>query len=601
MTTLTMKKIGRNDPCACGSGKKYKQCCMDADLVSSTAIQAQQRNMDALMVEGKALHQQGQLAQAQANYEAVLQQHPTHPDALHYLGVLAYQAKNYPVAEELMRASINQDDGNPFYYSNLGSLYRDQKKLSKAIECQQRALALKPDYAEAYLNLAAAQIDQRQVEQGIASCLKALELRPQYVEALDNLGTALRLQLKFAEAALVHQKAIAINPNYVGSYVNLAAAQLYLKRFDDVSQNCLLALKLNPNNASAYYYLGAACMEQGQVQASQQFLQHSLALDNNPNTHFTLAILLLGTGQFVAGWLEHEYRFVHKVDPVLKRYYPFPEWQGESLAEKTILVWFEQGIGDQIAYASMVDDMLTRSKNCVLACTKKLVPLYKQSFPTARVMEFDDPTLLEPQTADVQMAAGSLGRWLRPDYASFDRTKPILSADWQRVSYWKQRLATMGDSIKVGICWRSGNITGDRALYCTELAEWGAILSVPGVTFINLQYDDCHAELDAAYQQFGVRIHAFPEVDLYDDLLEAAALTSALDLVISAPTAAAILAGALDVPTWMMLTGFDWQRRNANGNIFYRSMQTFNKSWDENWAGMIETIAAQLNSVRKSL
>ena len=168
-----MKKHGRNDPCPCGSGKKYKQCCMEADLAVDAQSASQVQLVNSLVDQGKTLHQQGQLAQAHANYEAALQLKANHPDALHYLGVIAYQAKQYGVAEELMRASIIQDAGNAFYYSNLGSVYRDQGKLSKAVESQLRAIEIKPDYAEAYLNLAAAQIDQRKLDEGITSSLKA--------------------------------------------------------------------------------------------------------------------------------------------------------------------------------------------------------------------------------------------------------------------------------------------------------------------------------------------------------------------------------------------------------------------------------------------
>ena len=323
-------------------------------------------------------------------------------------------------------------------------------------------------------------------------------------------------------------------------------------------------------------------MEQGDVIPAEQFIRHALSIDpSNANTHYTLAILLLGTGRFDEGWLEHEHRFTKGLAPVFKRNYP-------------VLIWSEQGIGDQIAYAHMFNDVLARAKHCVFACSKKLIPLFKQSFPNAQIMDLDDPALFDPNLVDVQSAAGSVGRWLRPDYASFDRPTAILCADPNRVSYWRQRLAAWNSKLKVGICWRSGDLTGDRSLYCSQLLDWGAVLSVPNVEFINLQYDDCSVELEETYQQTGVRVQVFPEVDLFDDLLETAALTRALDLVISAPTAASIIAGAVDVPVWRMSSGFNWQRRNADGNIFFRSMRTFSKSWDQGWDGVMEEIAKRL-------
>ena len=88
-------------------------------------------------------------------------------------------------------------------------------------------------------------------------------------------------------------------------------------------------------------------------------------------------------------------------------------------------------------------------------------------------------------------------------------------------------MAESGPGLRVGICWRSTNVQRDRALYCTRLTQWGEVFKVPGVRFINLQYDECEAELKEAEQAFGVNIERHAEVDMYDDLDETAALMRA--------------------------------------------------------------------------
>jgi hypothetical protein len=165
------------------------------------------------------------------------------------------------------------------------------------------------------------------------------------------------------------------------------------------------------------------------------------------------------------------------------------------------------------------------------------------------------------------------------------------------VAYWKSRLAELGPGLCVGISWRSGNMKGNRPLYCTSIEQWQPIFSIPGIHFVNLQYDECADELNYAREHFFVDIHAFSEVDLYNDLDEAAALTSALDLVISAPTTAAILSAALGVMTWEIMRGLEWQYFGTDKNCFYSNLQVFHKKIGDEWDATINDVAVQLKQV----
>jgi len=117
---------------------------------------------------------------------------------------------------------------------------------------------------------------------------------------------------------------------------------------------------------------------------------------------------------------------------------------------------------------------------------------------------------------------------------------------------------------------------------------------VPGVRFVNLQYDDCAAELSQIQTLFGITVLAFPEVDLFDDLDETAALTAALDLVIAIPTTSAILAAALGTPSWMLLSGYTWQSFGTEENRWYSTARSFQREWDQPWEAMMPIIAQQL-------
>ena len=120
---------------------------------------------------------------------------------------------------------------------------------------------------------------------------------------------------------------------------------------------------------------------------------------------------------------------------------------------------------------------------------------------------------------------------------------------------------------------------------------------MPGVHFVNLQYDECGNELEQARAEFGVTLHHFSEVDMLDDLDETAGLMKALDLVISAQTAVSAQAGALGVPCWQIGGGADWTALGAEHNPWYPAMKCFRRRWGQPWSGVIERIAGELRRV----
>ncbi len=545
-------------------------------------------------------HKQNQLTQAEELYRAILQKQPRHAHALHCLGLIAQRTRHYDMAEQLILRSIEEDPAFAMYYSNLGALFIEQNKFEPAIQSLNKAIRLKPDYADAMANLGKAWHSLQRLTEAADWYRKAIDINPTLAEAYNGLGSVLHAQNDYQGAIENFQHATRIHPRFVAAYSNLAVTYGELRQYDNVISCCQKVIELEPDQAENYQHLGLACQELGQLPMSEGFFQRALALKpQNPNYHWGLGLTRLAMGKLDQGWTGYEYRW-QKIDPITRQNFPYPIWQGENLPDKTILVWGEQGIGDQIMFASMYNDVLPRFRKTVFACAAKLVSLYARSFPQADVVALENTERLSGYDSgiDVQSAAGSLTRWLRPEVSSFPRDEFYLMPDPQRVRYWKDRLASLGPELNVGICWRSGNMTGNRSLYCSSLEQWGAIFAINGVRFINLQYDECEGELTRARQLFGTAIHGFPEVDLYNDIDEAAALTRAMDMVISAPTAAGILAAAVGVPTWVMTSGFNWQKFGTAENCWYGTLHSFDKSWVQDWDVIIEKVAHQLQHYR---
>ncbi len=549
-------------------------------------------------------HQRGQLDDARRAYESILSVDPGNAQALHFSGVLAYQNKQYDDAERLISQSIQIDASQPHYYCNYGMVLRDHGKYAQAVDALNKAIALKPDYDEAYLNLSAAYFNLDKFAESAQAARKTIELNPTSVKAYDNLGTALRSLNDFPGSVQSYRRAIELDPGYVAAYSNLAATYFELKDLDAIIILCNQAIRLDPNHAYAYLYLGIAYQHQNDFAQAEKLMRHAEMLaPDNFMIKWNLGLVKLAMGDLPGGWAGYESRWYLETSPFAVQPFDYPWWQGESMPDKTLLVWWEQGVADQIMFASMFEDLIARFKLCIIAVPKKLLPLFARSFPAAQFIGNDDAGKLAAlgSSVDVQSAIGSLARWLRPDIASFPKKHHYLVADPARVAYWKQRLDALGPEPKVGICWRSGNMTGGRIFYCSRIEQWGPILSLPGAQFVNLQYDECSEELSRTPQLFGTSVHAFAEVDLFDDLDETAALTTALDLVVAVPTNAAILAAALGTPAWMLFSGYSWQSFGTDENRWYATARSFGRAWSQPWEDFMPTVAQQLKQELQKL
>ena len=452
-----------------------------------------------------------------------------------------------------------------------------------------------PDYSDAYLDLSAEYFDMGDYADSIDAARKTLEFDPDNARVYHQIGKSLCALNDFQGSIRHYERALELDPDFVSAYSAMAATYFKLKNLSAVSKYCMQAIKLDPKHATGFFHLGMACLEQGNLGAAETFMLHSVALDDTDYAaHWNISLLMLAMGKLEQGWNGYESRWkLQKALAIEFQHFPYPYWQGEALPDKTLLIWCEQDSGDQIMFASMLDDVISRFKKCIVSCPKQLMPLLVRAFPKAHFICREEPQQLAAVLSeiDLQCPLGSLARWLRPTVASFPR-KQYLLPDANRVIHWKSKLAELGPGLKVGRCWRSGRQEGD--LHCSQIGQWQSILSVPGVHFVNLQGNASRAELTQAKQLSGTTVHAYPEVDLVDDLDEAAALTKALDLVIAIPTTSAILAAALGVPSWMLTSGFAWQKFGTEENCWYPTARQFDRKWDQSWEAFLPAVAKEL-------
>ena len=431
-----------------------------------------------------------------------------------------------------------------------------------------------------------------------------MEINPNYSEAYNNLGLALQEQGELDQAIQAYHRALEINPNYSEAYNNLGIALKEQENLDDAIQAYHRALEINPNYSEAYNNLGNVLKEQGKL--DDAVLAYRSALGINPDyseAHNNLGLVLLLQGNFSSGWREYEWRLKCKELGFFlnKRDFPQVFWNGSDLNGKTILVWAEQGIGDEIMLASMLPTLLKMNSNIIVECDKRLVPLFQRSFPFIQFVPREDPAnpKLLDTTIDYQIPMGSLGQWLRADKDAFlPKQESYLQACPNRVGQLQEKYRSLaGDKLLVGISWKSTGIDKKRAqTKNAPLKHWTPILSQKDCYFVNLQYGNIREEIEAYTIATGYPIYIDEEIDPLSDLDGFAAQVSVLDLIVSTSNTTVHMSGGLGKKVWGLLSSRpDWRWMLEEENTpWYQTVRLFRQEKSGDWEGVFQRISSAL-------
>jgi len=514
-------------------------------------------------------HQAGQLDEAERLYRSVLAAMPTNSDALRLMGVLGLQR------------------GQP----------------AQALDWLDRALAQQPRYPEAWINRALALKALGRPDEAEASFRQAIAQDSTRPQAAALLADLLFAQDRLAEAQTLYETALRRQPGHPAYLANLGACLLKLGHPDRAQAPLAQAQAAQPEHAGALMHLGLALMQTGQTEPALAKLELATRLRPDlPDTWWNLALARLNAGHLSEGWAAFAHRFGSSAQPEPARVFGAPAWDGQrDLSQKRVLVWREQGVGDEIIFASALPDLIARAGSVIVECSAKLIPLFARSFPEAEFRPEDRSQDPRRTDIDTHLPMGDLFRFLRPDLASFKGGPPYLVPDPERIDRWRKRLAVLGPGPKVGIGWRSGMTGAQRILHFRNGIDDGAALfRVPEPVFVALQYGQTIDEIAQAERQYGVRLHRFDDLDLFDDLDELAAALAALDLMIGGPgTATDMLAGAVGTPSWLTyLADAHWDRLGTDGLPWSGSTRLFPWRWNERRKDAFDRMALALAEFR---
>ena len=547
---------------------------------------------------GNALKDQGKLEEAIEAYNKALIITPYFADAHYNMGnALKDQDKLEEAIEAYNKALVIKPDYAEAY-SNMGVALTDQGKLEGAIEAYNKSLSLKPDYAEAYSNMGVTLADQGKLEEAIEAYNKALVIKPDYAEAYSNMGVALADQGKLKEAIEAYNKALAIKPDYAEAFNNIGNTLKQQDKLEEAIEAHNKALAIKPEYAEAYSNIGVALKDQGKLEEAIEAYNKALAIKPDyAGAHYNSSFALLNSGRLKEGLDAYEWRWKTAQFKSPRRHFLQPLWDGKtSLQDQRILVWCEQGVGDTIIWSSRLSLLVSQAGHCILECQKKLVPLLSRSFPNVEVKPVDVSRDTERDDFDFHLPMASLYRHFIPEITRSPKPDAFLMPDPGRVKFWKDSLSFLGGGPYVGISWKSSLMGAERSKHFSSLSEWSSLLTLPNINFINLQYADAADGLLQIQNEFGVKVHNFDDLDQYNDLDNVAALSAALDCVVSFGTSVPMITAGVGTLTKCPCLA-NGNYNNILGGPIGPLVDKFEKNTSEPWSNVFGLIADDISKL----
>ncbi|MBV9509204.1 MAG: tetratricopeptide repeat protein, partial [Caulobacteraceae bacterium] len=428
-------------------------------------------------------------------------------------------------------------------------------------------------------NLACALRDTHEYGRAIETLRPAIEANPESAALWNTLGTVVGEQGDLASAMTFYDEALRLEPDFA---------------------------KARYNRANTYLDLGDAATA---LKECERAMEGAATASDLAMMKLARATMLLCLGRIGEGWDAYEAR----LDPAFAEVTHFmvdrPRWApGDDLAGRSLLLMGEQGLGDEVAFAGLIPDVLKAlgpKGRLHLALEPRLVPLFQRSFPTAEIighatykvdahMVRAAPALHDRmQSFDLWSPLASMLRGYRRNLEDFLAQGPFLVPDAGRVAHWRRILAERPGR-KVGVLWKSLKLDGVRLRHFSPFERWRPVLETPGVSFINMQYGDCAAELEQARAALGVEIWQPPGIDLKNDLDDVAALSCALDLTIGPANATTNIAAACGGPVWLISTPSAWPRMGTPDYPFYPAIRVFTPPRLGAWNEVMAEVAGAL-------
>ncbi|MBF0444924.1 MAG: tetratricopeptide repeat protein [Magnetococcales bacterium] len=586
-------------------GLNYHQKGMIAEAKAcyGKTLELQANNLIALVNLSIILINQGKTDEAIANCEKAIFINPNYADAH---STLASALKSQGKFERAIISYKNALAIDPKFAEsnfNLAIALQEYGLMDEAKVYYEAAIALNPNFLDAYNNLVLILNEEGKIDEVIAMYKTIIAIQPDFPHAQNNLGNALKKQGYYSEAIECYNNVIAADPNQAEPYNNMGLVLHHQDKLEEAHKCFSKAIKLNPVSAEIYSNIGNLLADQGRY--IDAIINYKKAIAIQPDfaeVHYNLGLSLYLQGDTSNGFAELEWRLLRQETKIITMAPNIPIWNGEPLNNKNIILYMEQGIGDEIMFAMFIFHIEKIAANVLVAqCTDRLLNLFKRTFP--KTVFIHKTASISPYLAaikfDYQSMAGSVARFYENSFANYSNSIGNLQPDPSIISTIGKRYKKLANNrFIIGISWKTNNKVSGKTRSITLEKMVGNIVRryKERIFLLNLQYGDVEEELTDFGKKTGYAIYNDQEVNSLLSLDEFAAQIAACDLIISIDNSTVHFAGAIGVPVWVLLPLTpDWRWSLGSSECrWYPSCKLYRQNQYGNWQDVIKNVEKAL-------
>jgi tetratricopeptide (TPR) repeat protein len=499
--------------------------------------------------------------------------------------------KRYEEGVLKARTSLQLEPSNLAYKKCLAFCLSQIGELHEAKAVWMELIEDDPFSEEYLLNLSDVEKRLNRLDSAIGLLMLATEYHPESVKPWISLGECHAFNNDSQGSVNASLEVLKRQPNNTDAYQNLGSGFFALAMFDQAKYAFETALLINPHMQEAKSSLSSVLFKQNQAEPAAEILeeiiqQHKPA-DRMPLSQlkWNAALIQLRLGNLQKGWSYYEEGLKPEVQGVKVRHphrtFKVPRWTPQTPVGQTVLVWREQGIGDDVIFLTCLQDLIDAGYQPLVECDARMIDLIQRSFPTVKAREaiyrIEYPHDSPYDDFDCHLPMGSLMHHFRPDLNSFDnKAGAYLKLDLAKKAMWLERLEKIRNGKKlVGITWRGGLTDAVGQMKYSTLMDWAPLLSSEEFVFVNLQFGESEQEIQEVESALGIQIHRWSDLDLKNDLDDVCALISCLDDVVTISSAVWTFSAALGARTSLLLSSPHWTMFNQDHIPFFSSVECF--------------------------
>jgi len=503
------------------------------------------------------------------NAQLAIKLNPGFAEAWNNLGAALRETHTFDEALASYDKALAINPGYAEAWNNRGIILKDLQRINESLECFDHAIRLQPGYAQAWNHHGAVLCDLSRFDEAYVSLSHAIELKSDIAEFWCNHGNALGGLGQLEQAVVSYSKAAELSPNYPEAWCNLGIALSELQRIDEAIASFDRAICLRPDYADA-------CFAKGNLLLSQRIFDAGFRL-------------------YASRWKSTGFntKILHSA---------IPEWHGSEGSKGRLLVWAEQGLGDEIFYASAISELSRRQLQITVAVDPRLVTMFRRSFPWLSVV--DKSTLdayVETHPMDWQVPLGELYKLCSLDESKIKSLpRPYLKPNADINSKIRLENDVFGAKWVCGVSWKSQNKSFgiEKSVHLDDLGE---IFLMAGVEFVNLQYGDVSEDIQYLEKKFNIKIRQAKNLDLFNNIEGLLSLVDCCDFVITSSNINAHLAGAIGKKGAVIVPsgrGKFWYWHSDSGvSLWYPSLKIFDQGTIGDWRFPVDQAVSWIKEV----